>query len=181
VIGVEGDEGHVRFAEEACAANGFRPDQFKVWRGIAAANDGVALFPKQSVSGIEYGLEPIFNASEERRREAVKSGKFDELQMISLDRVIGKDQRLDLLHIDIQGGEADLIQSCRELLKRRVAYILIGTHSREIEGRIFGDLLGDGWRLEIERPAILALNPDRPSTLVDGVQGWRNMALLPDQ
>ena len=29
--------------------------------------------------------------------------------MIGLDQVIGEDQRLDLLHIDIQGGEADLI------------------------------------------------------------------------
>ncbi len=111
VIGVEGDEGHVRFAEEACTANGFRPDQFTIWRGIAAPSDGVALFPKQNVSGVEYGLEPVFNASEEQRREALKSGKFDELEMIGLDQVIGEDQRLDLLHIDIQGGEADL-NSC---------------------------------------------------------------------
>ena len=53
VIGVEGDEGHVRFAEEACTANGFRPDQFTIWRGIAAPSDGVALFPKQNVSGVD--------------------------------------------------------------------------------------------------------------------------------
>ena len=35
----------------------------------------------------------------------------------------------------------------------------------------------DGWRLEIERPAILSLDGDAPAVLIDGVQGWRNPAL----
>jgi hypothetical protein len=180
VIGVEGDEGHVKFAREACETNGFTQDHYTVWRGIAAASDGVALFPKQALAGQQYGLKPMFNATQAQREAAIKSGGFDELEMISLERVIGKESRLDLLHIDIQGGEADLIQSSMSTLTRSVAYILVGTHSREIEGRIFADLLANGWRLEIERPAILALNPDGPSTLVDGVQAWRNMNLLPN-
>jgi hypothetical protein len=38
-------------------------------------------------------------------------------------------------------------------------------------------LLGDTWQLEIERPAVLALNSDGPHVSVDGVQGWRNSKL----
>jgi hypothetical protein len=180
LIGVEGDEGHVRFAHEAAADNGFSDDQVTIHRGIAAADAGTALFPVQQRSGKEWGLEPVFGVTEEEQERAVRSGRFEALPMISLQNVIGERPRLDLLHIDIQGGEADLVDGCRPLLAERVAYLLIGTHSREIEGRLFTTLLADGWRLEIERPAILALNPTGPSTTVDGVQGWRNLRLLPD-
>jgi hypothetical protein len=101
--------------------------------------------------------------------------------MITLSDVIGHHSRLDLLHLDIQGGEADLVESCLSVLDQHVAYLVIGTHSREIEGRLFAILLGSRWRLEIERPAIIALDSDRPSTTVDGVQGWRNLDLVPDR
>ena len=57
--------------------------------------------------------------------------------------------------------------------------ILIGTHSREIEGRLFEYLLGAGWLLEMERPALLTLHAGAPIVTVDGVQGWRNPRLLP--
>lgn len=43
----------------------------------------------------------------------------------------------------------------------------------------FDILLGAGWRLEIERPCLLHLTEGAPMTHVDGVQGWRNPALLP--
>ncbi|WP_216074149.1 hypothetical protein, partial [Acinetobacter baumannii] len=65
--------------------------------------------------------------------------------MIALADVVRPHRRIDLLHIDIQGGEADLIAACLPVLKERVAYILIGTHSRQIEGRIFDVLLNEGW------------------------------------
>ena len=65
------------------------------------------------------------------------------------------------------------------LLREKVAYILIGTHSRQIEGRIFEKLRGEGWLPEIERPAILNPHDSCAAVLVDGVQGWHNPALLP--
>jgi len=99
--------------------------------------------------------------------------------MISLAEVAAQHTRIDLLHIDIQGGEADLVAACLPLLGQKIAYLLIGTHSRAIEGRLFDVLLGAGWRLEIERPCQLQLKEGVPFTHVDGIQGWRNPALLP--
>jgi FkbM family methyltransferase len=180
LIGVEADEGHVAFAHEACSTNGFPPQSVTVIRGVAAATEGTALFPNQKVAGEEWGLEPTFGADAEQVKRAVAAGTHDAVRMVPLREVIGDNERLDLLHIDIQGGEADLVAQTRQLLTERVAYLVIGTHSREIEGRLFGTFASDTWRLEIERPAILALNADKPSTLVDGVQGWRNLSLLPD-
>lgn len=179
LIGIEGDRGHIQFAREATATNGFYDSQVTLHHGIAAAKDGIALFPHQERSGVNWGLEPVFGASIVDRAKAKISGKYDELPMISLETAIGDRPRIDLLHIDIQGGEADLIKDSRPILKSKVAYILVGTHSREIEGRIFESLRAEGWMLEIERPAILSLANGVPQVTVDGVQGWRNAKLLP--
>jgi hypothetical protein len=177
LIGVEGDKGHVAFAREACATNGFGEDEVRLYHGIAAATAGTALFPRQTTSGVEWGLEPVFHATEQERKRAIKAGTHEELPMISLDEVIGDRKKLDLLHVDIQGGEADLVNSCLDILSCKVAYLVIGTHSRPIEGRIIATLAKAGWLLEMERPAIISLSGHNQITVVDGVQGWRNTAL----
>ncbi len=179
LTGVEGDAGHLEFARMTCETNGLRSDQVRLIHGVAAASAGVALFPKQQQSGIEWGLEPIFNATAEERARAIEVGACDELRMVPLAEIVGEQSHLDLLHIDIQGGEADFVHNSIEVLNGRVAYLLIGTHSREIEGQLFQDLLHAGWVLEIERPAILLLHGVRPVVTVDGVQGWRNPRLRP--
>ena len=180
LIGVEGDEGHVSFAREALATNGFAPEQITLQRGVAAPTGGIALFPRQELAGVQWGLEPVFAATEEQRRTATQSGQYDELPMIALDELVAPHPRVDLLHIDIQGGETSFISGCRPMLRSRVAYTLVGTHSRQIEGRILEMLLQDGWRLEIERPAIVSLAGSSPQLIVDGVQGWRNPDLTPE-
>lgn len=180
LIGVEGDVGHLAFAREACALNGFAPAQLTLHHGVAAASSGAALFPRQDKAGERWGLEPVFDATEEERNTALASGRFDELPTISFEDILDGRPRLDLVHLDIQGGEADLIESSGPVLDERVAYLVIGTHSREIEGRLCSELLGRRWRLEIERPAIVDLAGATPTTTVDGVQGWRNLSLTPE-
>lgn len=179
LIGIEGDKGHIGFAQEAYKANGFRLSEVTLHHGIAAAKPGMALFPHQGKPGSSWGLEPIFGATEAQCEHALQSGRYDTLPMIPLEDVSAQHARIDLLHIDIQGSEADLVTACLPLLCRKFAYLLIGTHSRAIEGKLFELLLGAGWRLEIERPCRLHLIEGTPSNYVDGVQGWRNPTLLP--
>ena len=178
LIGIEGDKGHHEFAREAAAKNGFSANQLALIHGIAAGKDGVALFPNQSVSGHDWGLKPILNANL-IKRQAAKLVGYTELPTISLQTASKDHAKIDLLHIDIQGGEADLIKESLELIDAKVGYIVVGTHSREIEGQIFETLRAAGWLLEIERPAILTLNGGKPVISVDGVEGWRNPRLLP--
>jgi len=177
LIGIEGDPGHIQFAREAFVANGFTESQVTLYHGIASAKDGMALFPVQENAGKNWGLEPIFDASFMDIAKAKWTGKYKELPMVSLQKAASKCARVDLLHIDIQGSEADLIGDCLPLLNQKVAYLVVGTHSREIEGRIFASLRSVGWILEIERPAILSLSNGVPQVTVDGVQGWRNPRL----
>jgi hypothetical protein len=180
LIGVEGDEGHIGFAREACETNGFTPDQVNLNRGIAAPSSGTALFPRQVQAGMEWGLQPIFGATAEQRAAAASSSTHDELRMIALAELTAPHARIDLLHVDIQGGEADLIAGCLNVLNDKVSYLVVGTHSRQIEGRILDLLLQGGWVLEIERPAIFAIKHGSPNLTVDGVQGWRNPKLSPN-
>ena len=179
VIGVEGDAGHIEFARKTLTENGFEETEWTLVTGIAAGHSGVALFPVQDQPGESWGLQPIFGADDTQTRDALNSGRFTALPMIGLEEIAAPHERIDLLHIDIQGSEADLVQACLPAMSAKVANVLIGTHSRQIEGRLFDIMLGAGWVLDMERPAFLSLAGERPEVTVDGVQAWRNPALLP--
>lgn len=180
LVGIEADALHLDWARETFALNGFQPGEYELIRGIAAAHEGHALFPKRpGDEQLWWDGEPRFGASEREMREAVASGEWEAMRMVALEQALGRRPKLDLLHIDIQGGEVDVVSGALDFLRRKVAYMVIGTHSRQIEGRLLDVLLGAGWMLEVERPALLEIREGRPVVAVDGVQGWRNPALLP--
>jgi hypothetical protein len=176
LVGIEGDEEHVRWANETLHSNGFQPDEFRVVHGIASPRSGKALFPMAEDSGATWGSEPIFDASEGEMRKAEKIGNYKILDAVAIDDLVS-DRQIDLLHIDIQGGEVDFLRENLPVINRLVRYLVIGTHSRQIEGALMAILREAGWTLEIERPAILSPLSnftDGPVTAsVDGVQGWR--------
>jgi hypothetical protein len=175
VTGVEGDEGHLDFAREAMATNDIAPSQYNLFHGVAATRTGRAFFPLQERAGIHWGLEPIFARSPDELERLRGSGEHSELVTVSIEEVIGDRPRIDLLHIDIQGGETSLIRDSLDVLNRKVAYIVVGTHSRAIDGQIIDFLSRDGgWMLEIERPCIFSIEGGTLLTRIDGVQGWRN-------
>ena len=179
LIGVEGDEGHIGFATESLSLNGFKSTEYSLYHGIAAAKSGVALFPKYEDPGANWGSAPKFDLRPKEAQKLVDTGAYVRLEQFSLERICENFDRIDLLHVDIQGGEEKLITQSMPFLSHRVSYLLIGTHSRQIEGILFNCLLKAGWVLEIERPALLNLDQE-PVVTVDGVQGWRNPRLLPD-
>lgn len=179
LIGVEGDQGHVGFATRTLKDNGFRREEYSLYHGVAAIGDGVALFPKQDNPGSSWGLEPLVNLTQARADKLARSGKYDVLKQYSLAAISNDSSIIDLLHVDIQGGEMELIPSAIDWLSEKVSYLIIGTHSRQIEGAMFDCLLKAGWALEIERPSLLTLKTGAPVVSVDGVQGWRNPRLLP--
>ncbi len=179
LIGAEGDLGHVKFAQRACKENGFDEAQAKIHRRIVGPKHGIALFPKQDTSGEQWNLQAIFNATNAQIKAAERSGKFDVLEIVTLADFIDKGELIDLLHMDIQGVEADFVENCISTMNDVVCYTVIGTHSRQIEGRIFKVMIENGWVLEVERPGILNLVGATVDMRVDGVQGWRNPRLRP--
>lgn len=178
LIGIEGDPDHLQFARESLVTNGFVDSEISLHRGVATTKNGTALFPKQDVPGTTWGGEPIFDAGEVEREEAMKTGFYNEIPTISLEQLLATEERIDLLHIDIQGGEAELVEASLPLLTEKVAYLLIGTHSKPIEGKLYEILERAEWHLEMERAAIFDIVEGRPRIRVDGVQGWRNPRLF---
>ena len=179
LIGAEADEHHVGFARQALRENNFDETQAVIHRAIVGPCPGMALFPRQSgKDGTSWGLAPIFETDANTIEEKQASGAYDTLKIVTINDLLPNGQIADLLHLDIQGGEADFISGCISDLSEKVAYMVIGTHSREIEGRLFSTMLHHGWVLEIERPMILKFEEDgRPASGIDGVQGWRNRRL----
>jgi hypothetical protein len=76
----------------------------------------------------------------------VRTGKF-EVDAFFRNRKI---RQLDILHTDIQGFEAEMLQGAQDVLaKRRVHYLFVSTHSQAIHGTIVDGLGRLGYRVEI--------------------------------
>ena len=173
LIGIEGDKGHLLFAEDSMAANKFQDSDYRLVHGVASATKQRALFPVIKDSGGDYGAEPIFGPSDEQITKEVSSGSYEVLEGFTLGE-LSNQKDVDLLHIDIQGSEVDFITENFLGIDKYVKRILIGTHSREIDGQLMEFFKGNGYLLEMERPSILSLNKGIPHIRVDGVQLWAN-------
>jgi len=58
--------------------------------------------------------------------------------------------RLDILHVDIQGQEAEMLEGCgRTLAERRADYLFISTHSQALHEQIVRDTTAFGYRVEV--------------------------------
>ncbi|MCW2391898.1 hypothetical protein M2336_000283 [Sphingobium sp. B1D7B] len=181
-LGVEGDESHVSWIKSHGAINGLTENEVRIDRSVAWGKNGFAIFPRSEDSANSYGQEPRYFPTETEARTfaSVEPDAFDVLEAKTLETIAAGLDRVDLLHVDIQGGEAALVRESLDFLGDKVAYIVVGTHGRDIEGDLIMTLRNRGWILEIEEPCTLPLPLHGGGTpYADGLQGWRNPQLLP--
>jgi FkbM family methyltransferase len=176
LIGIEGDPDHLADADMTLKDNGFSEGDYRLVNGVAGPKTGVALFPVLDAPGEEWGGEAVFYPSAEEHKRLLETGRYRELPCYPLADLAGG-STLDLLHIDIQGAEVDFIRGNFEHVARFVRRVLIGTHSRVIEGELTRHFLENGWSLEMDRPALSEIVEGRPEIRVDGVQMWKNPSL----
>lgn len=100
-----------------------------------------------------------------------------------INDLIANERRIDLMHIDIQGWEAKSIAASMDAINAKVASMVIGTHSRVIEGELLTLLRDDGWILLYEKPCKFDCKNPVPdlvgATVFDGTQFWINTRLWP--
>jgi hypothetical protein len=177
LFGMEADEDSLRFARLAFNDNGITEDEFTLVQGIAGKSGSVALFPRVGAEG-GGGGEAVFNPTSDQLRAALDSGEYVRIPVIDIDTLTRDEKRLDFVHVDIQGAELDLLTEQFDWLCRKVRYVFVGTHSKQIEGGLFELFTTGGhWKLEIERPAVFGLHEGRPSVQIDGAQAWRNCGI----
>lgn len=106
---------------------------------------------------------------------------FREIPGLDVREVLGDSAPIDIVHMDLQGGEAELVPRIIDFLDSQVRSIFIGTHSRKIEGDLIELLYGRGWQLLREKPCKFDCGSAAPTltgkTTVDGAQYWRNPRL----
>lgn len=80
-------------------------------------------------------------------------------------------EQLDLLHCDIQGYEAEMLEgAARALTRRAIRRLFISTHSQALHRRVLADLAKADYRIEVDS------DPDDHTTSYDGFI----MATAPD-
>ncbi|MCU0705642.1 MAG: FkbM family methyltransferase [Fimbriiglobus sp.] len=166
VVGVEGSAGHVAFARQHFAHNNVSPSEYTLVEGIVGA-DGVAEFPDLDDPAADYGAA-IVGGGDERKVRTVKVPSY------SIATLLKSYPSVNLLHIDIQGSEADAIRASLKDVTRKVRRMVIGTHSRGIEHELLAMLSADGWLLEADTGCVFTYPDGKPVLYKDGEQVWRN-------
>ena len=102
---------------------------------------------------------------------------------LPISELLQHERVVDLVHMDIQGFEYLSIAASLDDLNRKVRSIVIGTHSRVIEGRLIDLLRQNGWVLIYEKPCKFHASSQLPdvtgATYFDGTQFWINQRLWP--
>lgn len=162
---VEADPGKVPNIAQHMADNGFNPKDHVIFGGIAGPSDGFAYFPV---------INAVSNWSGEAVYDRPPDCDYHTLPSISLQTLMKDEEAVDLIHFDIQGAEFDVVQGSLDALCAKVRWMVIGTHSRSIEGRLIDLLLPANWSLENEQPCRCSYSAGRSHIVVDGTQVWRN-------
>ena len=177
---VEADSQHFQFLHQHFADNGFDPAQHKLLEAAVGTQAGVAHWPTTESSPAEtWGSRPIWHSQEHASGE---SPSTKAIKIIPVTDLILSEPCWDLVHIDVQGDEVDICRSCIDELSTRVRRIVVGTHSRKIDGDLLDLMWRAGWLLEHEKPTKFDFSPGAVAletmTRIDGTQVWRNPRLI---
>jgi FkbM family methyltransferase len=167
---VEGSAPRVEHLKATMADNDFDPKEYSVFSGVVGPVDGYALFPQIEVLD-NWGASPLFV-----EKVDVREG-FDIVPCVSIPTLLKDESLVDLLHFDVQGSEYDIISCCLDTITAKTRYMVIGTHSRDIEHKLIVALKGAGWHLENEHCARAHYRDGVEILYSDGTQVWKNPKL----
>lgn len=178
LYGVEADPQHFASMARHFRDNGFDPEAHHIVQAAVGVEEGTARWPKLEDSSLPvgWGVRPVHEGEQEYLGRA-----FDEMidvKVLPMRQLVEMEPEWNLIHIDVQGHEFEIIRSSLDLLNARVRWMVVGTHSRKIEGDILETLSRHGWVLENEKPTRFRFweNPVtlEAMTIQDGTQVWRN-------
>lgn len=184
LLGVEGDPNRFATMEQHIKDNGLDKYSVKLIQGAVGVENGMARWPVLPDPNNQSGARPLQNDNSED--EKYLSFSFDinktiDVKIFSFSSLLAKRPLWDLIHIDIQGGEYDICSATISTLNEKARYIVIGTHSRKLDGDLMDLFFRNGWDLENEHPTVIDYDRNRPSLLSsttgDGLQVWRNPRL----
>lgn len=187
LLAVEADRKKLDLMREHLVSNGLPFDatarhasgatvSTKVVHAGVAARSGTISFAVSE--GVDWGGA----VTEKAGREDYRGMRLDTVTIpaVSIADALASHDRVDIVHVDIQGAERSAIPAGIDVLDRKVLTLAIGTHSRLIEGELMELLSAHGWTLEYEKPCKLQFRPGvtlEGMTVIDGTQFWINPRL----
>jgi len=183
LCGVEADPHHFQFMRQHLVDNGFDPAQHDLHQAAVGPENGEAGWPTTEDSSGEafWGFRPIPEEGGDYMGRSFE--QTHRVKVMAIDGLVRSRPEWDMIHIDIQGGEYEVCRVGMADLGERAKRVIIGTHSRKIDGDLVELFIQHGWILEHEKPTKFAFRPNPPSLeammTVDGTQCWRNPRLLP--
>lgn len=170
---VEASVSHLAYIRQHFADNGIPPDQYTLHHAAATPTDGFVEFPALDDAAMNYGA----GVGDVQLVDRPGTTNMVRVPGMSIATLLKDVERVDLMHIDIQGSEADVVAASRKVLKAKVRRMVIGTHNREVEHRLLVDLAADGWLLEQEQACVYHIQDGTFYLYLDGNQVWRNPAV----
>lgn len=150
---------------------------WQVVHGAVSDRRGKLYFPK-----VDTGLDNGAQATRRRSKTDYRGVRvdYDAVPAVTLPELCAGHERVDFVHLDLQGAEEALLgdKSFLDTMTRRVSAMLLATQSRLIEGLALRAFSERGWTLHRERPTMYAPNPRATDingwTTRDGAQFWTN-------
>lgn len=180
LTGVEADPGRFELMRSHLADNDFDPDLHSLLQAAVGPEPGNATWPRIP-DPVEAGGARPNREGNEADRAYIDPSDTIEVEILSFADLLAAEPQWDLVHIDIQGWETEVCASAKESLNGRVRWLIVGTHSRVLDGSMMDLMWSMGWHLENEKPSMFRFDPNAGSietmTTLDGAQVWRNPAL----
>jgi FkbM family methyltransferase len=173
LIGVEAERTHFEWMLEHFADNGVPPSQYVAVQAPVTAEPRPVFFTEGHPDEW-YGQSII--ESEHAAFGNWLNARVVSLQSVAASTVLNEFDRIDALHMDIQGQEFSVFKSMIDLVQSRVRRVHIGTHSREIDGEFEALFAALGWTPRFRFPCgARGMRTDYGVIdFCDGVQSWIN-------
>jgi FkbM family methyltransferase len=189
LLGVEADPGRFALMIQNFHDNMIDPNEHTLICGAVGTVSGKAKWPRIVDPRNFTGGRPIRKHS--GQQESLDSGDlkyleglldgFVDVHIVPFEQLLETQERWDLVHLDVQGTEVELCTTCLSKMSKCVRYLVVGTHSRKLDGDLLALMYQAGWDLEHEKPVGFSYNKELQTlermTSTDGVQVWRNPKL----
>jgi FkbM family methyltransferase len=177
MLGVDPDAGHFGSIHTHLIDNGFNPEEHVLLNAAVGSKSGRAFFPKVKNFAEHTGGIPVLP----EELTGMEPKEMCEIDIISINDLLAKQTEWDLVHMDVQGWEYSICVAGIGEMNAHVKRVVIGTHSRKLEGDLLSLFHSSGWILENEKPVQFSYNSGikklEQMTKVDGVQVWRNPSI----
>lgn len=179
LLAVEGDPEHFKSLRQHFTDNDFEPTEHTLLQAGVGVSRGVAEWPVLDDACEFWGCRPLKDGRDYLGCQFQRTTQVD---IVPMRELVLRKEVWDLIHIDVQGEEVEICRSCLAELNARARWIIVGTHSRKLDGDFVELMCKAGWLLEHEKPSKFNFVPHAASleamTLLDGTQVWRNPRLL---